>query len=100
MRFLLLAVGLVFAALFGLSATVSYAAVDFKHPTVALQTVSSPIADVRTCTPSTAQADSLNLIKPMFDAGTDARPTAKTPSATPGGASLGVGTEPVKISYT
>lgn len=97
MRYLLIAAGLIFAALFGLSAMASDATVDFKYPTGALQT-SGLTASGGICTPSAAQAVTLTIVKNSILAGGYATIATTRPCAMPGGASLGVGSYPQSLS--
>jgi len=94
MRYLLLAAGLIFAALFGLSAMADTGTV-VKYQTVAVSQSAMPAMDVRLCTPSAAQAD-LTFLNPDYLTPVG----ANLPSAMPGGASLGVGIALIHSSYT
>jgi len=106
MRYLLLAAGLIFAALFGLSAMADTGTV-MKYQTVAVSQSAMPAMpampamDVRLCTPSTAQADRVTFVKSPELAGGNARSALIAPSsAASGGARLGVGTALIHSSYT
>jgi len=100
MRYLLLAAGLIFAALFGLSAMADTGTV-MKYQTVAVSQSAMPAMDVRLCTPSTAQADRVTFVKSPELAGGIARSALIAPSsAASGGARLGVGIALIHSSYT
>ena len=96
MRYFLALLGIVFFALFGLSAMATEAPKDVKHPVVALNAIMPPIGG--RCMTSAAQAVSdLNLT--IYTADEVVQHSSADQCAASGGGRLGVGIDPPSRIY-